>query len=553
MNRKNLTAAVLAGLAGAAGIVGSAQAVNINPDGLGQVLIYPYYTTNNNNVTLLSVVNTSENAKAVKVRFMEGQNTREVLDFNLYLSAYDVWTASLAMNAEGVPELTTADTSCTVPYLFGMGGTQEFLPFALTDGGSTDISRAAEGHFEMIEMGTLVDEDLGVDDDDEPLSYNSATAATHVNGVPADCAQLVEAWTDPDDTVADDEGYWLMNPFQDMEAPSGGLFGGAAIVNVAAANMASYDATAINGFATDVFANDILHQEPGNVLPSLNSGNVYDGTVFLDDGSILNSGDLDRPVDAISFVFMADQIMNEYTTEIGVLGQTEWVVTFPTKHFYVYAPSAGDDFEVPVAPFTSVWDSEDADPKACEVVLLDTLWDREERTFLDPIVTGEPVPPIVSPAPPGVIIDPDPIIPFNLCYETSVIAFGAAELVGDSTPALGSGNFHVIDNTILEFENGWARLQLNDFPHDANLDGVIDDEEELFTRGSLGGLNGLPVAGFAVQTFKNGFLGEGGDVIGNYGGIYKHKATRLQGIDSGFGPCDVEADPCAPEPEEPEA
>ena len=37
MNRKNLTAAVLAGLAGAAGIVGSAQAVNINPDGIGQV------------------------------------------------------------------------------------------------------------------------------------------------------------------------------------------------------------------------------------------------------------------------------------------------------------------------------------------------------------------------------------------------------------------------------------------------------------------------------------------------------------------------------------
>ena len=51
MNRKNLTAAVLAGLAGVAGIVGSAQAVNINPDGLGQVLLYPYYTTNGGNVT----------------------------------------------------------------------------------------------------------------------------------------------------------------------------------------------------------------------------------------------------------------------------------------------------------------------------------------------------------------------------------------------------------------------------------------------------------------------------------------------------------------------
>ena len=95
MNRKNLTAAVLAGLAGAAGIVGSAQAVNINPDGLGQVLIYPYYTTNGGNNTLLSVVNTSEDAKAVKVRFMEGQNSQEVLDFNLYMSAFDVWAAAI--------------------------------------------------------------------------------------------------------------------------------------------------------------------------------------------------------------------------------------------------------------------------------------------------------------------------------------------------------------------------------------------------------------------------------------------------------------------------
>ena len=80
MNRKNLTAAVLAGLAGAAGIAGTAQAVNLNPDGLGQVLIYPYYTSNAGNATILSVVNTTDNAKAVKVRFNEGFNSREVLD-----------------------------------------------------------------------------------------------------------------------------------------------------------------------------------------------------------------------------------------------------------------------------------------------------------------------------------------------------------------------------------------------------------------------------------------------------------------------------------------
>jgi hypothetical protein len=525
MNRKNLTAAVLAGLAGAAGIVGSAQAVNINPDGLGQVLIYPYYTTNNNNITLLSVVNTSDSAKAVKVRFTEGQNTREVLDFNLYMSAWDVWTASIATNDDGNPELTTTDTTCTVPYLFGMGGSQEFLPYALTDGGSTSISRATEGHFEMIEMGVLVDDEEG-----------SAKAATHKNGVPNNCAQLVAAWTDPDDTKEGDEGYWLMSEITDLEPPIGGLFGGAAIVNVANANMASYDAIAINGFADFESTSDLefaLHQEPGDVLPALNSGNVLDGTVFLDNGDTLTSS-FNRGVDAVSFVFMHDQIMNEYTTETDTLAKTEWVVTFPTKHFYVYGPSAGGS--VPVDPFTSVWDSKADDPDACEVVLLDTLWDREERTFQDPIVTGEPVPPVVSPAPPGVIDPKDPIIPFELCYETSVISFGDADLVGATSPMLGSSNFHNIDNTELGFEYGWARLQLDDYPHDYNLDGEIDEDEEEYSRADLGGLNGLPVTGFAVQTFKNGFLGEGGTTIGNYGGIYKHKSTRKLGSDAGTHP-----------------
>jgi len=460
------------------------------------------------------------------VRFTEGQNTREVLDFNLYMSAYDVWTAAVYMNADGVPSLLTNDTSCTVPYLYEMGE-QEFLPYALTDGGSTDISRATEGHFEMIEMGTLVDE-----------SEDSATAATHVDGAPADCQQLVDAWTDPDDKKAGDEGYWLADPFTDMSAPSGGLFGGAAIVNVEKAWAVSYDATALNGFATDVFANDILHQEPGSVLPSLNSGDVYEGYVFLDDGSVQPSGTLARPVDAVSYVFMSDQIMNEYTTEAAVGGQTEWVVTFPTKHFYVYEPSAGE--VVPVAPFTSVWDADDDEPTACEVVILDTIWDREENTIVNPVIPGEPIPPIVSPAPPGEIVTPDPVIPFELCYETSVIRFGDVDTAGSSTPVLGSSNFHNIDNTELGFQNGWARLQLDDFPYDANGNGSVDCDEgvgtECFSRASLGDLNGLPVTGFAVQTFENGFLGEGGDTIGNYGGIYKHKATKKPGSDAGSLP-----------------
>src|SRR5437868_14216437 len=119
--RKSLYAA-LAGL-GALGATGAAQAVNVNPDGLGQALIYPYYTTRadaagNTYNSLLSVVNSTSSAKAVKVRFLEGKNSREVLDFNLYLSPRDVWVAGIlpaGVAAGGGAGVFTPDKSCTTP------------------------------------------------------------------------------------------------------------------------------------------------------------------------------------------------------------------------------------------------------------------------------------------------------------------------------------------------------------------------------------------------------------------------------------------------------
>jgi len=603
MNRNNLTAAVLAGLAGAAGIVGSAQAVNINPDGLGQLLLYPYYTTNGGNATVLSVVNTTEDAKAVKVRFLEGENSREVLDFNLYMSKYDVWTAAL-VDMDGTPTMITQDTSCTVPYIYGNGGVQEFLPWALNDaayndvdadgdiiGVYDDISRGAEGHFEMIEMGTLVDEqvpnpkwvdidtypicDQGsisighpavclvprewteaeLDEDETIDAEGSATAATHVDGVPADCQQLVDAWTVG--AEADENGYWIDDAFTDILPPSGGMFGGAAVINVEAGTMYSYDAKALDGFyvAEGNYVGDESHQEPGTILPSLDSGNTTDATIFLNGQTLsATTENLTRSVDAVSFVLMHDAIMNEYTTEAIVGAATEWVITFPTKQFYVHQKflnsyadyrdngeldgSATEDPETAVrAPFTTVWewnettydeddevDEEGYLDRACEVVQLDTIYDREEQTIIDPEAPpGTAIPPIVSPPPPGPVAPkPDGIIPFELCHETSVIAFGTPEAIVDETLILGSRNFHNIDSRILGFEYGWARLDLSDATSDIDQDGDLDE----LHRETLGGLYGLPVTGFSVNRYQNSFLGEGADVLANYGGIFQHKGTR---------------------------
>src|SRR6185436_11710386 len=89
--RKALTCAVLAGLGG---VATTAEAVYRNPDGTGQVLIYPYYTVNSTGGnafnTYISVTNTTTVAKVTKVRFREGKTSAEVLDFNLYLSPNDV-------------------------------------------------------------------------------------------------------------------------------------------------------------------------------------------------------------------------------------------------------------------------------------------------------------------------------------------------------------------------------------------------------------------------------------------------------------------------------
>ena len=102
--RKTFYTAVLAAM-GALGVTGSANAVQLSQDGTGAVLIYPYYTVRTAGFgpynTYLNVVNTTSIAKVVKVRFLEGKNSREVLDFNLWLSPNDVWAGAVSATAAG--------------------------------------------------------------------------------------------------------------------------------------------------------------------------------------------------------------------------------------------------------------------------------------------------------------------------------------------------------------------------------------------------------------------------------------------------------------------
>ena len=234
MKRTSMTTAIIAGIAGVAGISSMANAIYLNPDGVGSVLIYPYYTVNNGNgtpnATLLFVVNTTDEGKAVKVRFLEAYNSREVLDFNLYLSPRDVWVGEVVSTGAGA-SLFTHDNSCTVPPIPAGGAAFRTLAFdggvGPKDTGPTSLSRTREGYIEMIEMGVVTNE-----------SSSSLDAITH--DVHRRTVQLLR----PGGQCLGSNGYWTRDASTDITSPDGGLFGSASIINVAEGVDEGYNAEA---------------------------------------------------------------------------------------------------------------------------------------------------------------------------------------------------------------------------------------------------------------------------------------------------------------------
>ena len=531
MKRNTLTTAVLAGLTGMAGMVSVSNAVNVNPDGLGQVLLYPYYTARGGNDTLISIVNTTERGKAVKVRFIEGLNSREVLDFNLYMSPFDVWTAAVTADEGGGAKMVTTDTTCTVPYFVGAGegvGEQEFLDFEYTgfttnfDAGPQGIERTASGYIEIIEMGTMQPHSASYDPNEDGLQPQIVEwASKHVGGVPRACSILERMWTQGDPVG---NATWLNNAnfgLDTEQGASGGLFGSGSIINVAEGTMFSYNATAIDGFWAQ---GDGEHTNPGSVLPGLNSGTNNESIVFNQGALEIDQWDAQTPVLALNAALTYDQLMNEYITSADINARTEWVMTLPTKRFHTDA--LGKGFATPgnpVPPFTRTWYYDVLDGEidrrffACEDMSID-FWDREEQ---------QPAPgtdgPIVSPPPP----DPAPDL-FQLCREANVVRFSSNGDVPDATEILGEplrdAPFSALSYTNFElpYDSGWAMFNLGTLPPNSTV--AVDERRSVPSENGRQVL-GLPVVGFGVTTYTNGATA--GGVLANYGGTFQHRGTRV--------------------------
>jgi hypothetical protein len=466
-----------------------ARAVVLNPHGTGQVLIYPYYTVNAGFGTLLSIVNTTSDGKALKVHVREGYNGRDVLIFNLYLSPYDTWVGQIFDNSadgSGAAALATNDSSCTVPVFAktfgpapGQGpGVAAFSTAGFTgsiwDGGPTDPTRTREGYVEIIDMGTVTND-----------VHATLDAITHgSNGVPSKCAQLSDAWNSG--------GYWTGNPSTDLDVPSGGLYGAESIINIGVGLLYTVNAEAIDGFS-----NAVQHTAPGNAIPDLGSASkdangVVSAFVPLAQGMV--RADFTQAEDAISALFMADTLYNEYVVDANVGAMTDWIVTFPTKRFYTdfavlgRGSPARKPFDV---LFTSYLDGSSA------VAFGPNWFDREEslQSLFDGICPG------VCPSAWDFFL---PYVANAIPLRGSVSALGSHLLVNGSF-----GDF--------AFDAGHMTVLLT-----TDWQGTPDPNHVL---GSTNGIvfQGLPATGFAATNYVNGNVMPG--VLADYSGTYPHRAT----------------------------
>ena len=342
LKRNSLYLALVAAI-GSVGIAGAASAaVHISDNGQGQVLIYPYYTTRAGYDTYLSVLNSTALSKALKVRFSEGINGRAALDFNIYLSPYDMWTAAI-INAANGAKIITADKSCTAPAIPADG--KDFVNFAYSgvvlegiqhsggDGETTSLDRTREGYFEIIEMGTITNTAINA-------------AITHVSGMPANCAVVQAANMDMSTASTLVVGGQSAKAFK----ATGGLSGTASLIGVAAGTDFGYDPVVLEAFSP--FLAENIWTNPGNSYPDMTSA---EGTsLILYKGSVVSSS-WNKGSDAISALLMHDNIINEYVLDHSTLSGTDWVITMPTKRYNVpvHNKSLATDATQLFSPFTS--------------------------------------------------------------------------------------------------------------------------------------------------------------------------------------------------------
>jgi len=524
----------------------TATALELNQDGIGQMLLVPYFTAQAENSTLINLVNTDTvHGKAVKVRFRGAANSDDIYDFQVFLSPGDVWTANVSKGADGRAQLTTNDASCTKPAKAVLNVTPFVtarLDSALDTAGKANGTR--EGYVEIFNMGdipALVYADAA--------AYTANTAAGHASGTStanplytaikhvskvAPCTGSAWTYLDTTDLVygtADTAG---TTAYAGLTAPTTGLTANWTIINTVGAAAWSGKAEAIqatDGAGTAAAGNVVYWPQTGAAVtapndftadPLLRKGATsrvygYDSattTYTLDQAAAVVAGNYDLPdmstpyftgatvftqAAGLTAAIAASSATNEFMTDSTILGTTDWVFSQPTRRYSVALDYAAisttddgrrfsnlfvDGVNFTTKAYFSGLNTVVTGRQICVKGPAVEVWDREESTLT---------------ASTDVVVSPStPADPLSFCGEASVLSINNGGIQADGTKALKAAV--AVKDLDVTYVDGWMKL---------TTPGATD---------YASGIVGLPVLGSSFMKATAGAQ--------SYGVAYGHRFAR---------------------------
>jgi hypothetical protein len=493
----------------------SAARMSLENGGTGQVLIYPFYTTNDGFDTYISTTNNTDEIKAIRVRILDSLNGVTVLGFNVFIPARATWTNTISANKlTGGAAASLGTVGCTTPsgapsqkvdlrtYAF-LEKNADAQPVLNTD------ARTRQGFVEVLEMGVVSD----------PRLIIASVGA----GEPAKLAAC-EAFGKIYD-LSQPNGVAIA--FENaLTSPTGGLSGGATLINVADGVSYGYRADALS----NVFSSP-QHSFPTHLAsdrrqkPSLKDANKEIAMMI---GGATISAEFATGPEAVSALYQSVIVSSEWTAEPSIGASSAFVLTLPTKSFFT----------------TGV-----ADTKASPPFRIDPRY----RFASEPVSIGNFYRDGVSSkgggglyvtgvGPPSVTLTGHAMVA-NIPNRQNGVTYGSLAAPGESgrifwDPGVGAIPYIPIggDNRTASSFAGSLSIGFLSTPLKGHIDSLPSpaslDDVRIITaiNGSHDGVacktlkfHGLPVTGFAVQKYVNGNVG---GVLSNYGVLLPFKIDR---------------------------
>jgi hypothetical protein len=272
------------------------QAVQLRNDNRGNVLILPFFTTENNWDSLINITAGGGQSVILKLRIRDSIDGNEINSFNIYTLPDESWRVSISKDVNNNAVLRIAEGNCTIDNNLDYGGS------------GTEFTLNAN-------MGTIEVYAIGAQ------SFLSSTTT--------DCSEIANRWKP--------QGIWLSNPLDSLFERRAPLISAEmTLVNVEKGLAASYTATALHQFK-DNLEDRIAHTSPLDPSPNLAEANPV---ATLENGVdvIPQSGEA---IDAIAIILSPigrSSITNDVVTEDIIAASTDWVISYPLDGYKNYRP-----------------------------------------------------------------------------------------------------------------------------------------------------------------------------------------------------------------------